>query len=76
MLVGCYSVDLYCENASGEHGEKTCRVGWEYGGPPVYTGETLGECIRAARKDGWTITNDRPRKTFCPRCTKARRKSR
>jgi hypothetical protein len=70
VLVGCYSIDLYCTNAEEQKG---CRVGWSHGGPPTYTGETEGECIRAARADGWVITNDRPRKTFCPACAKRRR---
>lgn len=49
MIVGCYSMDLYCENAH------------------VYTGETWGECVRDARRDGWKITPDR--KAYCPNCS-------
>ncbi len=72
MIVGCYSMDLYCENA--EASSTVCRVGWGYHGPPVYTGRTEAECIRQARGDGWLITNDRPRKAYCPKCAKTRRK--
>ncbi len=72
MIVGCYSMDLYCDTAQEDRSK--CRVGWEYNGPPVYTGRTESECLREARKDGWLFTRDRPRKAYCPKCAKERRK--
>lgn len=71
MIVGCYTVDLYCENAEGV--QATCSVGYGYKGPPQYVGQTEGECLRAARADGWLFTRDRPRKAYCPKCAKERR---
>lgn len=75
MLVGCYSIHLYCTNAEKEKGEKTCNVGWGYDGPAEYTGETLNQCIKEARKDGWYISRNArgPRITYCPDCAKKRR---
>lgn len=71
MIVGCYSVDLYCENA--EQHVNGCRVGWGFHGPPNYTGNTESECLRSARVDGWLFTRDTPRKAYCPACAKLRR---
>lgn len=71
MIIGCYTVNLYCEMA--EENKTVCNVGWGYNGPPTYTGETEGECLRAARMDGWLFTR-KPRKAYCPECAARRRK--
>lgn len=75
MIVGCYSVDLYCDGREGGI-DPVCRVGYGYAGPPVYTGETEGECLRQARRDGWTFTREHPRKAYCLSCSKKRRNKR
>lgn len=70
MIVGCYSVDLYCDNED-RTGDKRCkrRNGPLRYGSDQYTGETEGECLRQARKEGWKFTRDRPRKAYCPACS-------
>ena len=44
-VVGCYSIDVYCDHPDHPL----------YPGPAVYTGETEGECLRQMRQDGWKI---------------------
>lgn len=64
MIVGCYSIDLYCDYENSDHR-------WDANSnPPAYIGETEAECLRAARKDGWKFTRERPRKAKCPICVK------
>jgi len=66
-VIGCYSIDLYCD-AGGE----------EYGGkcPHKYIlatvqfqaeGRNERECLAKARKAGWKISRDKRRAT-CPGC--------
>jgi hypothetical protein len=67
MQAACYSLDLYCDNEdedprqnpNGKHGYDAF--------PYQYTGETGGECRKAARKEGWILNKDG--KDFCPRCS-------
>lgn len=68
MIVGCYSVDLYCDNTEG----KKCPSPWS-SFPWVYTGETQGECLRQARKAGWRFSRERPRKAYCPKCKRRKK---
>jgi hypothetical protein len=72
VIAGCYTVDLYCENAdSGSPGKRgECPTSWHYF-PSQYTGETWGECIRQARRRGWTVTRDRL--AYCPDCSGKRK---
>lgn len=61
MIVGGYSLHLYCDAA-------------EWGDPPhtysefphEFTGETYGECAKKARKRGWVLRRDRT--AVCPKC--------
>jgi hypothetical protein len=67
MMVGCYTLDLYCDNSSDDFHEDRAR-GHPYGAfPKQYTGRTEARCIRAARRDGWLISRKR---VICPVCTK------
>lgn len=65
MIVGCYTLHLYCD------GER-CVLGRSRGeiiGPSEYTGNTGGEARSAARRDGWKI--DEPNdKAWCRKCRK------
>lgn len=72
MIVGCYTLDLYCENADpSAAGYRTqCPHRWGHF-PTVFTGETEGECLRAARRSGWFIT--RERYAYCPTCSGKRK---
>lgn len=75
MQVGCYTLDLYCDNLEDESKH---THGWyvvDPGGagskqfPLQYTGETGGECRRRARKHGWKLARSENGKDLCPRCT-------
>lgn len=61
MIVGGYSLDLYCDN------EETKNHPYNYF-PHQYAGNTRGECFRDARKDGW-ILNYYKNKAICPLCS-------
>jgi hypothetical protein len=59
MIVGCYDMQLYCDNTEAHQG---------YGEnePAEFTGETAAGCRRQARKAGWRFTQDG--RVFCRRC--------
>jgi len=57
---GCYSLDLYCDRKSDEHG-------WnEF--PHQYTDEVGSRCRAEARKAGWIIKRDGS--SICPKCSR------
>lgn len=64
MIVGCYSMDLYCDvkDAFG------CRA---Y--PGQFTGRTESECIRKARKAGWRVVKNGSPDVACPNHRRRRR---
>ena len=64
MIVGCYSLDLYCDNRECK---SVSRFRME---PDVYTGRTFAGCSRKAKKDGWKI-DSRRRWCICPACVAA-----
>lgn len=60
MIVGGYTLDLYCDNPDCEH--KPHR------GPAAeYTHELGSVCRRLAKKDGWKL-NHRQGIATCPHC--------
>lgn len=73
-VIGCYTLDLYCDTGDGDGYGDTCpykpRDGTSIQGE--YTGQTEGQCIRDARRDGWRFNRDKT-KAFCPRCNKENR---
>ena len=77
MIVGCYSIDLYCDNYDEIHWKGRDDHGHEWREfPHTYTGKTRGECIAQARKHGWLV-NDRLEddggRQLCPKCSGKRR---
>jgi len=54
MIVGCYTLDLYCENSNGWG----CNPDKPESDPDQYTAELGSRCRRAARKDGWLLKRD------------------
>lgn len=66
--VGCYSLDLYCDNYKGGRDE---IHGW--GNFPVqYTAERGGDCRAQARAAGWRLGRDCS--AICPKCVAAGRR--
>jgi hypothetical protein len=64
VIVGCYSMDLYCKN------DKSCQrltVAHTIGFAQT-TGENRTQCLSAAKKLGWKITKG---DAICPYCLKA-----
>ncbi len=61
MIVGCYSMDLYCDGPH-EPWEISCKF------PDKYTGRTLASCRRQAVRDGWRFSRDN--RVLCPECVK------
>ena len=55
MIVGCYTLDLYCS-------KKGCTKPM----PHQFTEQTEGECIREARKKGWSVSKATQ---LCPACS-------
>lgn len=76
MWVGCYCLDLYCENYTDTSqftqdaaGRLVDAVGHEFRGyPRQYTAETGTECRSRARKAGWLLRRDGT--ALCPLCRK------
>jgi hypothetical protein len=62
-------MDLYCDNENAHEYESGVLVMPSYQGE--YTGNSRAECIRNARKDGWTI-NLKTWKCYCPKCKRKR----
>jgi len=63
MIVGCYTLDLYCEN-DGQYPDGIHSYD-EF--PHTYSHENGSQCRSAARKDGWKLTQG---KAICPKCTR------
>ena len=64
MLIGCYSLDCYCEHAHGE--AERLADGSFLKFPMTYTGKNRDLAAAAARRAGWRIIGDRG---ICPVCT-------
>ena len=68
-IVGCYSLDLYCENFDIYEREVEDKFGHRYDDfPDEFTGYDRAECFRNARKAGWVI-NVRKHTAYCPKCS-------
>lgn len=58
MIVGCYSLDLYCRNESRHDSVR----------PAQFTGRTFAACKRDAIASGWRFHLDGD--VSCPRCVR------
>lgn len=75
MIVGGYTMDLYCDNdveqpwytkghsKPGDYGTETY--------PDTYYAQTRAQCIKMARKAGWTFRRDGTLDK-CPTCNKVK----
>lgn len=75
MIIGCYSLELYCDKAADETSiDGSNRDGiHEYKEfPSTFTGERRQDCEREARKMGWMINNETGI-CLCPKCSGKRR---
>lgn len=74
MIVGCYSLDLYC---SGD--KKACphRLRHHDGADAQFTAEHSSTCRKEARTNGWWLTRDESGLgvAFCRDCKKAARRA-
>lgn len=66
-VVGGYTLDVYCDHENDDHEHSAF---WP-GRVDTFYGETKGECMRAARRRGWTIRRDHT--ATCPICSGKRR---
>lgn len=66
MIVGCYSVDLYCDTGGDVFGGECPYRGYS-GSQGEFTGQTEAECLRIARKIGWKFKEGNTL-AFCPQC--------
>lgn len=67
MIVGCYTLDLYCDSYDGGPPFRDSVVHKYQEFPHQYTGETRFECIKQARKDGWLISK---KHQLCSKCSR------
>ncbi len=76
MWVGCYTLDLYCDNYINNpsvteytNGYVSDKLGHRMGEfPHQYTHELGAKCRSRARRDGWVFARDGT--TICPTCSK------
>lgn len=61
MIVGCYSLQLYCNHQ--EAGQCGSCTAW----PGEFTGRTESDCLRQARLAGWLIRKRPDEKVRCPK---------
>ena len=64
MLIGCYTLDLYCDNDKSGVKEDGTHDWREF--PHPFTGETFAVCAREARGRGWIISKNHD---LCPKCS-------
>ena len=67
MIVGCYTMDLYCDVEGCTYNNRggLCE-------PDQFTGLTVSECRRKARAEGWRLDirtgMATPQIAVCPEC--------
>ncbi|TDW21051.1 hypothetical protein EV128_12220 [Rhizobium azibense] len=71
-VVGCYSMDLYCDTGGDPYGGD-CPYRPYKGAQGQFTGRTERECLKTARSDGWTFREDATL-AYCPKCSKLKTK--
>lgn len=75
MIVGCYSLELYCDKAANEtsiygHNRDGIHKYKEF--PHTFVGERRQDCEREAREMGWMI-NNKTGICLCPKCSGKKR---
>lgn len=77
MIVGCYSIDVYCDTRDQHPTGYENMPRWpdrrDMGNGDSYIGETRAACIRAARRVGWLIGKERQLCPFCVELKKAKK---
>ena len=74
MIVGCYTVNLYCDDEGhegfiGSTGSYYVKVGIFHDEVKhEFAGQNERECFAQARRIGWEFTRDR--RVICPFCQK------
>jgi hypothetical protein len=63
--VGCYTLDLYCDNENAENCGDGIHGYKEF--PITFTHEKGSVCRSMARKDGWILGKDGS--AICPKCS-------
>lgn len=71
-IVGCYTLDLYCDNSNIPDGKVTDGIHRYDEFPDSYSMELGSECRSLARKDGWLLKRNGD--AICPKCNKRNRK--
>lgn len=69
MKVGCYTLDLYCDNnftinSLGVYTSDSRHAFQEF--PHQFTGDNEAACVKQARSQGWLISDKRQ---LCPKCS-------
>ncbi len=68
MIVGAYSLDLYCDNQFNEHNMEIYHYYYTEGSeyhvnksvvPHTFVGETFSECVKQARQCGWKVNRSK-----------------
>jgi len=59
MIVGCYTLDLYCDQKNDKH------VHGEF--PHTFTAEHGSNCRSRAKRKGWILTH--AGNAICPKCS-------
>jgi hypothetical protein len=60
MIIGCYTLDVYCDNFAAHKFEVT-RISESTsvtGRYAQFTGETRGECLKRASRAGWEVSKN------------------
>ncbi len=70
MIVGCYTLDLYCDTPECENGRAvhTSNSDGIASAPATFTAEHGSECRKDARRAGWRLEL-REGLAWCPLCT-------
>jgi len=70
MIVGCYTLDLYCDNKPAHQYLWISDYMSDGKFPVQFIGERGCDCRQQARKAGWKLMRDG--RALCPRCTGAK----
>jgi hypothetical protein len=70
MLVGCFTLDLYCDDPRHTQASVAGMTQEQYqtymsNSPGQFTGERRSDCYREARRCGWVI-KPLSHKAYCP----------